>query len=185
MKRYIFNLDVNKIESLTTDQRLLRIQYKNICLRNFNVVQRNQIITQRLVGYRNSVEHLSFKLCKFSRLEELQNILLIPRRLLSLKFNLCCIRDTDPTVIDFIPLEYLKTLTFKGYDRTMVNVFRRQISVENVQIILKERTWNGVPPEELNEFLLSLPNLKSLRLIGDGTSSYFDHDAFPYALEML
>lgn len=165
------------------------LQNSNIFLlqiRNISVTFSDDInpkeISNLLKYYKNSLENLTLKDLKVKNFCEFSNIFVNLSSIKSLNLENCKICDY---VNGFLSISTLKFVSFLNSDGKYFTIFQNCKSIEKIAIHCYDYTWNGFSHAEFNSMVKGLPNLHHLVLDGDGTSSYFDSDEYPFKIKVL
>ena len=180
----IFVLIVNyeSYERILQNPNIFLLPIRNISV-TFSDAINPKKISNLLKYYKNSLENLTLKNLKVNNFCEFSNIFNDLSSLKSLNLENCKICDN---VIGFLSsISTLKFVSFLNSDGKFFTILKNCKSIEKLKIRCYENTWNGFSHAEFNSMVKGLPNLHHLVLDGDGTSSYFDSDEYPFKVKIL
>jgi hypothetical protein len=146
-------------------------------------VDDSETISNLLKNNEKSIETLTLKNVQIQNFELISNIFFNFNVLKSLNLVNCKIIDDTESSLTII--ESLKSILFHNCNGNFIKIFKNQKSVEKLTICSYKPSFNEFAREELNNLAKNLSNLRHLVFDGDGTSSYFDLDKFPYKIEIL
>lgn len=181
--KLILSLDKENLQFVTENEIFLNIPYINVSINCETDKKTKQILLKYLENYLGSIENITFSNCKFADDNELFNILSRMPKLKYVKFENCCLRNLRSLKVREIIT--LKSVSFKETDENLYKFFENQSSIEKVSVESFKKSWHAFPLEAFNDMIKSLPNLKHIVFIGEGTGCFFDRSEFPFKIEIL
>ncbi|KAL7016864.1 hypothetical protein ACKWTF_010170 [Chironomus riparius] len=179
IRKFTLFLDERNFHEVFKNQSLLSIKFKNLSINCAAIDPKNVSIILRT--YKNSIDNLS--LSNVQSYEIISNGFYNFCYLKSLSLENCmvCVDKVNPLLL----IKPLKSILFHNCDENVIKSFENQVNIEKVTICSYKYTYNGFPHDEFNNLLEKLTNLSHLVLDGDGTSSYFDVNRFPFKVKIL
>lgn len=178
-------LDGKNLSQISKEDFLSFFPFKNIVVDLSSNAIYNKDILKHLDSFRESVEQIEFKFCRFENNSELTNILKNLKKLKEINFKSCLIKKfNNINEIDHIT-ENLDSISFEDCDEYIYTCFKNHRSIRKITVTSFKKGWNGFPHEAFNDLAKSLPELKHLKFAGEGTASYFEQSSFPFNIEIL
>ena len=157
----------------------MSIKLKNLSINGAAID--SQTVSIILKSFKNSIENLTL-----SNVQNDEILFNVPYNFCNLKsLNLENCKIHDDKVNPFPLIKSLKSILFHDCDKNIIKNFKNQANIEKLTICSYKITFNGFPHDEFNNLVELLPNLNHLVLDGDGTSSYFDVNRFPFKVKIL
>lgn len=138
-------------------------------------------LSKIIENYKESIEFLELKNFEFQSTVDLQKIIKNLRRIQSILFDHCNIRDVNKQLPKFM---LLKSIYFHESDDELFKIFHAQKTVEKISIIRMD--WgNDFSWVDFDEMTKNFKNLNSLIMKGHGTGNYSEYGGFPFKIRKL
>ncbi|KAL7011721.1 hypothetical protein ACKWTF_014406 [Chironomus riparius] len=179
LKNFTLDVDEFTFDKINNHQNILQVPFVNISVKFVESIVLNEI-SNLMKNYKNSTQNLTLKDFKIEHFSEFLNFFNKFKSLAELALENCHLGD------DLLPeIPTLKSVSIYNCKKNIFEILKLQKNVEKIKIQSYDYTWKGFSHKKLNKLVENLRNFNHLILIGDGTSSYFDRDEFPFKIKIL